>query len=83
MSTATPAESWVQKRDEVCGGAACVRDTRITVWGLAAYRRLGLNDAEILRRVAGLTAADLVVAWAYCAEHRAEIDQAIRANEGD
>jgi uncharacterized protein (DUF433 family) len=83
MSTATPAKSWIQKRDGVCGGAACLRETRITVWGLAAYRRLGLDDAEIMRRVAGLTHADLTIAWAYCADHADEIEQDIRDNEGD
>ena len=85
MSTA-PAltdASWVQSRANVCGGAACIRDTRITVWGLAASRQLGLDDAEIMRRIHGLTPADLIVAWTYCDEHAEEIDLAIRENEGD
>jgi uncharacterized protein (DUF433 family) len=81
-STTSP-ESWIQSRPNVCGGAACIRDTRITVWGLASYRRLGLDDAEILRRIHGLTLADLAAAWAYCDQHADEIERAIRENEGD
>ena len=82
-ASTAPPESWIQSRPNVCGGAACVRDTRITVWGLAASRRLGLNDEEIMRRIHGLTPADLMAAWRYCDEHPEEIDLAIRENEGD
>jgi uncharacterized protein (DUF433 family) len=77
------AASGIQKRPNICGGAACIRDTRITVWGLAASRQLGLDDAEIMRRIHGLTPDDLIAAWTYCDEHAEEIDFAIRENEGD
>jgi uncharacterized protein (DUF433 family) len=73
--------SWISKKPDRCGGDACVRDTRITVWGLVAYRRLGLPDHEILKAVQGLTPADLEAAWEYAASHADEIDEAIRANE--
>jgi uncharacterized protein (DUF433 family) len=55
--------SWISKQPDRCGGDACVRDSRITVWGLLSYRRLGMSDAEILRAVQGLTPADLEAAW--------------------
>jgi uncharacterized protein (DUF433 family) len=73
--------SWISKKPDRCGGDACVRDTRITVWGLVNYRRLGMSDAEILRAVQGLTAADLEAAWEYAAANAEEIDRAIRENE--
>jgi uncharacterized protein (DUF433 family) len=73
--------SWISKKPDRCGGEACVRDTRITVWGLAAYRRLGLSDDEIRQAVQGLTPADLEAAWEYAAANAEEIDRAIRENE--
>jgi uncharacterized protein (DUF433 family) len=73
--------SWISKRPDRCGGDACVRDSRITVWGLVSYRRLGLADAEILASMHGLTAADLEAAWEYATANPNEIDQAIRDNE--
>lgn len=73
--------SWVSKNPDRCGGDACLRDTRITVWGLVAYRRLGMSDAWIMQAVQGLTPADLEAAWDYAAAHPEEIDEAIRANE--
>jgi uncharacterized protein (DUF433 family) len=71
----TKKHSWVQKTPGWCGGRACVRDTRITVWGLLNSRRLGLTDAEILENIVGLTPADLQAAWDYYREHPAEIDE--------
>lgn len=73
--------SWISKKPDRCGGDACVRDSRITVWGLASYRRLGMSDREIAQTVQGLTPADLEAAWEYVAMNEAEIDEAIRANE--
>lgn len=72
--------SWITKQPDRCGGDACVRDTRITVWGLVEWRRLGLSDEQILQDIQGLTSADLEAAWEYHATHREEIDEAIRAN---
>jgi hypothetical protein len=41
MSTDTvQTKSWVQKTPGVCGGDACMRNTRITVWGLAQVAHL-------------------------------------------
>jgi uncharacterized protein (DUF433 family) len=76
----TTDQSWIEQTPGVCGGEACVRTTRITVWGLVAYRQLGLSNGEILRRIAGLTAADLEAAWAYYQRHPDEIEQAIQRN---
>jgi uncharacterized protein (DUF433 family) len=73
--------SWISKRPDRCGGDACVRDTRITVWGIAAYWRLGMSDARILEAIVGLTPADLEAAREYVAANPDEIDQDIRENE--
>ena len=81
LSPSPPAASWVEKTPGVCGGDACIRKTRHTVWGLVEWRRLGLSDVEILDRHPDLTAADLDVAWKYDEQHREEIDRAIREND--
>jgi uncharacterized protein (DUF433 family) len=74
-------KSWIQKTADVCGGDACIRNTRITVWGLVLSRKLGASDESILENTDGLTPDDLAVAWDYYARNRAEIDEAIRLNE--
>lgn len=77
----TMTASWISKKPDRCGGDACVRDTRITVWGLVAYRRLGMTDADILKAVQGLTSADLETVWEYAATNPEEIERNIRENE--
>jgi type III restriction enzyme len=79
----TKNKSWVQKSPGVCGRRACIRNTRITVWGLVNSRRLGLADAQILENIVGITPEDLHVAWDYYRDHPAEIDEDIRDNEAD
>lgn len=73
--------SWISRQPDRCGGDACIRDTRITVWGLVAYRRLGMEADAILQAVQGLSLADLEAAWEYAAAHCEEIDGAIHENE--
>ena len=72
--------SWIQKTPDVCGGDACIRDTRITVWGLVEWKKIGLTEPEIISRIQGLTTADLEAAWEYYEKNREEIEQAIREN---
>ena len=73
--------SGIETTPGVCGGDARVAGTRIPVWTLEQYRRLGLSEARILEAFPGLRAADLVNAWSYVASHADEIERLIRENE--
>lgn len=77
----TTTASWISKGPDRCGGDACSRETRIPVWVLVNYRRLGASDTEILQAYPSLTPSDLEAAWTYAAANAAEIDCAIRENE--
>ncbi len=82
MATDTSKQkSWVQKTLGVCGGDACIRNTRITVWGLILSRKLGTSDATVLENIVGLTPEDIDAAWDYYRRNPGEIDEAIRENE--
>ena len=71
----------ITKNPNVCGGDACIRGTRVTIWGLVRQQQLGATDEEILRAVQGLTLADLQAAWQYAGANAEEVNQAIRENE--
>jgi uncharacterized protein (DUF433 family) len=73
--------SGIERTPGVCGGDACIAGTRIPVWVLEGFRRLGWTEAKILANYPTLRAANLVDAWAYVDTHRQEIDEAIRQNE--
>lgn len=71
----------VQITPGVCGGQARIRNTRIPVWTLVAYRKLGAPDEELLTNYPGLTAASLSAAWNYYEQNREQIDQVIAQDE--
>ena len=66
---------------QVCGGAACIIRTRIPVWLLERYRRLGVAERDLLDSYPALKAEDLANAWHYARIHIAEIDTQILENE--
>ena len=80
MTTAT-GNSTITRQPGRCGGSACIRQTRYTVWGLVELWRLGMADAEILSAHPELSAADLDAARFYAAEHSDEIERDLWANE--
>ena len=71
----------IENTEGVSGGEACIVRTRIPVWTLENYRRLGWTDAAILENFPSLRAADLVNAWAYADAHLEEVNQAIQKNQ--
>ncbi|MBW4604520.1 MAG: DUF433 domain-containing protein [Calothrix sp. FI2-JRJ7] len=71
----------ITKTPGVCGGDARIAKTRIPVWSLINYRRLGASDATILEAFPHLTAVNLVKAWAYADAHQSEMELAIREND--
>jgi uncharacterized protein (DUF433 family) len=72
----------VSKDPNIQGGDACVAGTRIPVWVLVNYCRLGGSEADLLRDYPSLGESDLQAAWQYAAANPEEIDLAIRENEG-
>ncbi|CBN57261.1 MULTISPECIES: DUF433 domain-containing protein [Kamptonema] len=81
LQTVSSGSLGIKKTPGVCGGDACIGNTRIPVWVLVGYRRLGCSDAELLKCYPHLAAADLVNAWAYADAYPEEIETAIRENE--
>lgn len=67
----------IVKTQGVCGGNACVANTRIPVWTLQQLRRLGSTDQKLLEEFPSLSAEDLSAAWDYVNAHAQEIEQAI------
>jgi uncharacterized protein (DUF433 family) len=52
----------------VMGGEVCILDSRIPVWLMVSYRRMGSSGAEILENYPTLSAQDLMNAWRYAVE---------------
>ena len=52
--------SGIESETGVCGGDPRISNTRISVWMLEQYLRLGMSEAQILAAYPTLRAADLV-----------------------
>ncbi len=72
-----PATETIRKTAGVCGGNACIRDTRIPVWTLQRLRELGRTDAQLLNDYPTLMSEDLAAAWEYTKAHASEIQDVI------
>jgi uncharacterized protein (DUF433 family) len=73
----------IQRTPGVCGGQACIRNTRIPVWTIVSFHLQGADQTEILRNFPNLTPQDLSSAWAYYENNRQEIDLVLAANAED
>jgi uncharacterized protein (DUF433 family) len=71
----------IRKTAGVCGGEACIANTRIPVWLLVGLRQLGGTDSQLLEAYPHLSADDLAAAWLYYSEHSSEIEAAIMRQE--
>ncbi|MCU0345306.1 MAG: DUF433 domain-containing protein [Saprospiraceae bacterium] len=71
----------IEKTPGVCGGDAVIIRTRIPVWLLVNWQKLGLTDAQLLEEYPTLIQQDLNNAWAYFAAFQEEIENNILENE--
>jgi uncharacterized protein (DUF433 family) len=75
------ASAGIESIPGVQGGDPCIVRTRIPVWVLEQYRRLGMSESDLLTNYPALRAEDLVNAWAYVRAHREEIDRQIEEQD--
>lgn len=73
----------IESDPAICGGEACIANTRIPVWVLEQARRQGANEARVLRDYPGLKPDDVRAAWTYARENGAEIESDRVDNEAD
>lgn len=73
----------IKKTPGVCGGEACIRDTRIPVWLIREMEYKQISHAEMLDQYPGLSIEDLEAAHEYSLMFQEEIDKAIQENDID
>jgi uncharacterized protein (DUF433 family) len=73
----------IQHTPGVCGGNACIQNTRIPVWILVSLRSQGATDKELIENYPSLNQTDLEAAWTYYQQHKDEIDHAIAIQDDE
>ena len=71
----------IERTQGVVGGEARIVRSRIPVWILENYRRLGWDEQKILENYPTLQVWDLQNAWSYIRANPAEIERIIQDNE--
>jgi uncharacterized protein (DUF433 family) len=73
--------SRIESLPGVCGGDACVKGTRLTVWMLYSSLESGTPSSKLLELFPTLSRADLDAVLAYADAHPAEIARQIAENQ--
>ena len=71
----------IQKTPGVCGGRACVGNTRIPVWTLISFFQQGATDEDMLQAYPVLTVDHLNLVREYYETNCAEINRDIREQD--
>jgi uncharacterized protein (DUF433 family) len=71
----------ITKIPGICGGEACLRGTRLPVWGFVERKLQGATDEELRQLFRPpLTREDLNAVWAYAVAHPEEVERALWLN---
>ncbi|HID28009.1 MAG TPA: DUF433 domain-containing protein [Methanosarcinales archaeon] len=68
----------IVKVKEICGGNSVIKGTRMTVWCLIGYFKLGMNIKEILEGFPFLTLSQIYDALSYYYDHKDEVEEQIK-----
>ena len=71
----------IDKNEGICGGDACIKGTRIPVWILVQFKKLGADEGQLLSMYPTINRLDLTCAFSYYELNQDEIDRQIYENE--
>jgi uncharacterized protein (DUF433 family) len=74
-------DALTEKTESILGGAARVARTRIPIWTLEKYRRLGATETQLREVYPTLRSIDIEAAWAYVALNVDKIEKDIAEND--
>jgi type III restriction enzyme len=74
---------YIIKQASVCGGRSIIEGTRIPVWSLIKWYKLGMTVEEIIREFSQLHPSHVHDAFSYYYDHQQEIERDIQENEDE
>ena len=67
----------ITSKNTICGGSPSIYGTRITVWSIIKWYKIGMSVEEIMREFPQLAPAQIHNAFSYYYDHQKEIEKAI------
>ncbi len=74
---------YVSSKKGVCGGRSIIKGTRIPVWSIIKWYKLGLSVEEIMREFPQLTPAQIHDAFSFYYDNPEEIEKDVADNENE
>jgi type III restriction enzyme len=74
---------YVTQKKGVCGGRSIIYGTRIPVWSIVKWYKIGMSLEEIMREFPQLTPAQVHDAFSYYYDNSKEIERDIAQNEDE
>lgn len=74
---------YVTSNKSICGGAPSIDGTRIPVWSIIKWYKIGMSIEEIMNEFPQLMPAQIHDAFSYYYDHQNEIEKEIAENENE
>ena len=74
---------YIVSNKEICSGKPIIKNTRIPVWSIIKWYKLGFSIEEILREFPQLTPAQVHDAFSYYYDNKESIENEIAENENE
>jgi type III restriction enzyme len=79
----TKPHPYIARLHGICGGRSIIEGTRIPVWSLVKWYKLGFSIEDIIREFSQLHPAQIYDAFSYYYDHQQEIESDILENEDE
>ena len=73
----------ITRRKNICGGRSVIAGTRIPVWSLIKWYKMGMTLEDIIREFPQLTPAQVHNAFSYYYDNMDEVERDVAENEGE
>jgi len=74
---------YVSAKKGICGGRSVIEGTRIPVWSIIKWYKLGMSFEEILKEFPKLNPAQIHDAFSYYYDNQEEIETDVMDNEDE
>ena len=73
----------ISKQTGICGGRSVILGTRMPVWSIIKWYKLGMSVEDIIREFPQLTPSQVHAAFSYYYDHQEEVEKDITENENE
>lgn len=74
---------YISKQKGVCGGRTVIEGTRIPIWSIIKWYKVGMSVEDIIREFPQLTPSQIHDAFSYYYDNQEEVEKDIAENENE